>query len=382
MEKWSEKEAESENKKTIVNRLRCQNQRQHPLLSKPRKSFESFNTQKISQYLNENIFNNESNNRKNTNISCNIQSNNNFNTFSNKTFSCVDFKRSYTFDTPSFLHRQLKDQSFFYNSDDSNGSWVTSTSCSDENISGIVHDPSHDCRNKYVDTMASGSKSKSDELMSACDNVMSLSVTSSYSQQQLPDYSNVTFSCNNTTTSINNNNNVSIVSPQKPEHIPTKHSKTDSLTFDAKLKKFLRDNAPPCLENLIGRKMGLTYYDIIEGLFVKGAHVLLGKIMSHLSDEDLVRFTQVSRLWKNVLECDLKCRTRRRHFVAVLKKKLLKAGKENLIQHDPTRALMRIQQQQQNQALTDQPKRKAMSDRHEAFVAVSGFTSASALNLP
>ncbi|XP_054424957.1 F-box only protein 5 [Pteronotus mesoamericanus] len=58
------------------------------------------------------------------------------------------------------------------------------------------------------------------------------------------------------------------------------------------------------IQNIIGRKMGLEYVDILNELFQRGLRQLLANILTQLSDMDLVNVSKVSKIWKKILEDD------------------------------------------------------------------------------
>ncbi|XP_066104317.1 F-box only protein 5 [Saccopteryx bilineata] len=58
------------------------------------------------------------------------------------------------------------------------------------------------------------------------------------------------------------------------------------------------------LQNIIGRKMGLEYVDILSELFRRGLRHLLVNILTQLSDMDLINVSKVSTTWKKILEDD------------------------------------------------------------------------------
>ncbi|KAM8787741.1 F-box only protein 5 [Rhynchonycteris naso] len=58
------------------------------------------------------------------------------------------------------------------------------------------------------------------------------------------------------------------------------------------------------LQNIIGRKMGLEYVDILSELFRRGLRHLLANILTQLSDMDLINVCKVSTTWKKILEDD------------------------------------------------------------------------------
>uniref|UniRef100_G1PBE7 F-box protein 5 n=2 Tax=Myotis lucifugus TaxID=59463 RepID=G1PBE7_MYOLU len=58
------------------------------------------------------------------------------------------------------------------------------------------------------------------------------------------------------------------------------------------------------LQNIIGRKMGLEYVDILSELFRRGLRHLLANILTQLSDMDLINVSKVSTTWKKILEDD------------------------------------------------------------------------------
>lgn len=55
------------------------------------------------------------------------------------------------------------------------------------------------------------------------------------------------------------------------------------------LQSILAKFAPPCLDQLIGRKMGLDYVDIISELCDRSMSLIIRHICSYLSDSDLLR---------------------------------------------------------------------------------------------
>ncbi|XP_053447451.1 F-box only protein 5 isoform X1 [Nycticebus coucang] len=58
------------------------------------------------------------------------------------------------------------------------------------------------------------------------------------------------------------------------------------------------------LQNIIGRKMGLEYVDILSELFRRGLKHLLANILTQLNDMDLINVSKVSTTWKKILEDD------------------------------------------------------------------------------
>ncbi|XP_012788426.2 F-box only protein 5 [Sorex araneus] len=58
------------------------------------------------------------------------------------------------------------------------------------------------------------------------------------------------------------------------------------------------------LQNIIGRKMGLDYVDILSELFRRGLRHLLKYILTQLNDMDLISVSKVSTTWKKILEDD------------------------------------------------------------------------------
>lgn len=65
---------------------------------------------------------------------------------------------------------------------------------------------------------------------------------------------------------------------------------TDSdVVFKARLQCILSKFAPPCLDQLIGRKMGLGYVDIISELCERSMPLIVQHICSYLTDVDLCR---------------------------------------------------------------------------------------------
>ncbi|KAM5325745.1 F-box only protein 5 isoform 1-T1 [Glossophaga mutica] len=68
-----------------------------------------------------------------------------------------------------------------------------------------------------------------------------------------------------------------------------------------KLKEY---NVGFTLQNIIGRKMGLEFVDILSELFRRGLRHLLGNILTQLSDMDLINVSKVSTTWKKILEDD------------------------------------------------------------------------------
>uniref|UniRef100_A0A8C3TVN4 F-box protein 5 n=1 Tax=Catharus ustulatus TaxID=91951 RepID=A0A8C3TVN4_CATUS len=56
--------------------------------------------------------------------------------------------------------------------------------------------------------------------------------------------------------------------------------------------------------NLIGKKMGLDRIDILAELFQKNLKHILGNILRHLSEMDLVNFAKVSTTWQKILQED------------------------------------------------------------------------------
>jgi len=67
-------------------------------------------------------------------------------------------------------------------------------------------------------------------------------------------------------------------------------SVTDAdVTFRANLQRILTKFAPPCLNQLIGRKMGLSHVDIISELCDRSMSLIVQRICSYLTDVDLCR---------------------------------------------------------------------------------------------
>ncbi|XP_058591691.1 F-box only protein 5 isoform X3 [Neofelis nebulosa] len=58
------------------------------------------------------------------------------------------------------------------------------------------------------------------------------------------------------------------------------------------------------LQNIIGRKMGLEYVDILSELFRRGLRHLLANILTQLNDMDLINVSKVSTTWKKILDDD------------------------------------------------------------------------------
>ncbi|KFQ28480.1 F-box only protein 5, partial [Merops nubicus] len=58
------------------------------------------------------------------------------------------------------------------------------------------------------------------------------------------------------------------------------------------------------LSNLIGKKMGLDRIDILAELFQKDVKHILGNILRHLSEMDLINFAKVSTTWQKILQED------------------------------------------------------------------------------
>ncbi|XP_013372865.1 PREDICTED: F-box only protein 5 isoform X2 [Chinchilla lanigera] len=58
------------------------------------------------------------------------------------------------------------------------------------------------------------------------------------------------------------------------------------------------------LQNIIGRKMGLEFVDILSELFRRELKHLLANILAQLSDMDLINVSKVSTTWKKILEDD------------------------------------------------------------------------------
>uniref|UniRef100_A0A8D0EGD0 F-box protein 5 n=1 Tax=Strix occidentalis caurina TaxID=311401 RepID=A0A8D0EGD0_STROC len=63
-----------------------------------------------------------------------------------------------------------------------------------------------------------------------------------------------------------------------------------------------RGNVELC--NLIGKKMGLDRIDILAELFQKNLKHVLGNILRHLSEMDLINFARVSKTWQKILQED------------------------------------------------------------------------------
>lgn len=60
--------------------------------------------------------------------------------------------------------------------------------------------------------------------------------------------------------------------------------------YNDRLQTTLRHFAPPCLDRLIGRKMGLDKVDIISELYFRSITGVLSTIFNYLSDDDLQRY--------------------------------------------------------------------------------------------
>ncbi|XP_008069538.1 F-box only protein 5 isoform X2 [Carlito syrichta] len=58
------------------------------------------------------------------------------------------------------------------------------------------------------------------------------------------------------------------------------------------------------LQNIIGRKMGLEFVDILSELFQRGLRHLLANVLAQLNDMDLINVSKVSTTWKKILEDD------------------------------------------------------------------------------
>ncbi|XP_024407990.2 F-box only protein 5 [Desmodus rotundus] len=80
-----------------------------------------------------------------------------------------------------------------------------------------------------------------------------------------------------------------------------KNAKRSSKIDWEKLKEY---NVGFTLQNIIGRKMGLEFVDILSELFRRGLRHLLANILTQLSDMDLINVSKVSTTWKKILEDD------------------------------------------------------------------------------
>lgn len=60
--------------------------------------------------------------------------------------------------------------------------------------------------------------------------------------------------------------------------------------YNDRLLTTLRHFAPPCLDRLIGRKMGLDKVDVISELYFRSITGVLSTILNYLSDDDLQRY--------------------------------------------------------------------------------------------
>ncbi|KAL1770166.1 F-box only protein 5 [Sigmodon hispidus] len=58
------------------------------------------------------------------------------------------------------------------------------------------------------------------------------------------------------------------------------------------------------LQNIIGKKMGLEHLDILTELSRRGFKHLVANILTKLSDVDLINLSNVSRIWKKIVEND------------------------------------------------------------------------------
>lgn len=55
------------------------------------------------------------------------------------------------------------------------------------------------------------------------------------------------------------------------------------------VQRTLAEFAPPCLDQLIGRRMGLDAVDIVSELFARSMHTVIGKILNYVAAPDLCR---------------------------------------------------------------------------------------------
>lgn len=62
-----------------------------------------------------------------------------------------------------------------------------------------------------------------------------------------------------------------------------------SPVFEDQLQLILSQFAPPCLSQLIGRKIGVDYVDIISELWDRSMRIIIRQICDYLSDNDLCR---------------------------------------------------------------------------------------------
>jgi len=60
--------------------------------------------------------------------------------------------------------------------------------------------------------------------------------------------------------------------------------------YNDRLMKTLQHFAPPCLDRLIGRKMGLDKVDVISELYFRNITGVLSTILNYLGDDDLQRY--------------------------------------------------------------------------------------------
>ncbi|XP_043448566.1 F-box only protein 5 isoform X1 [Prionailurus viverrinus] len=82
-----------------------------------------------------------------------------------------------------------------------------------------------------------------------------------------------------------------------------KNAKRNPKIDSEKLKEFIFSGNFG-LQNIIGRKMGLEYVDILSELFRRGLRHLLANILTQLNDMDLINVSKVSTTWKKILDDD------------------------------------------------------------------------------
>ncbi|XP_004440744.1 PREDICTED: F-box only protein 5 isoform X1 [Ceratotherium simum simum] len=81
-----------------------------------------------------------------------------------------------------------------------------------------------------------------------------------------------------------------------------KNAKRNPKIDREKLKEFISSDFR--LQNIIGRKMGLEYVDILSELFRRDLRHVLANILTQLNDMDLINVSKVSTTWKKILEDD------------------------------------------------------------------------------
>ncbi|XP_046525842.1 F-box only protein 5 isoform X1 [Equus quagga] len=82
-----------------------------------------------------------------------------------------------------------------------------------------------------------------------------------------------------------------------------KNAKRNPKIDREKLKEFIFSGSFR-LQNIIGRKMGLEYVDILSELLRRDLRHVLANILTQLNDMDLISVSKVSTTWKKILEDD------------------------------------------------------------------------------